>query len=137
MKRLLAQIGITYFSVLAAAFYLSDFAVMIIGGVAALLVILFFIIKRARQTIFLPAMAIAALVACIINIGYSALFVKPYVEQYGDAVHTVRAELADEPYRSYSKYYYKLNVKEIDGEKVGQKLLLKTIRPLDAETDES
>ena len=136
MKRLLAQIGITYYSVLAAAFYLSDFFVVIIGGIAALLVILFFIIKRARQTIFLPAMAIAALAACIINIGYTALFVKPYVERYGGAVHTVRAEMADEAYRSYSKYYYKLNVKEIDGEKVGQKLLLKTIHPLEAETDD-
>lgn len=136
MKRLLAQIGITYFSVLAAAFYLSDFVVMIIGGAAALLVLLFFIIKKARQTIFLPAMAVAALIACIVNIGYTALIVMPYIERYGDSVHTVRAELADEAYRSYSKYYYKLNVKEIDGEKVGQKLLLKTIHPLEAETDD-
>ena len=41
MRRLLAQIGITYFSVLAAAFYLPDTAVVVIGDIAAFLTILF------------------------------------------------------------------------------------------------
>lgn len=136
MKRLLAQIGITYFSVLAAAFYLSQIVVAVIGGIAALLTFLFFMIKRTRKTIFLPAMAIAALTACIVNIGYTSLIVQPVVERYGDAEHTVRAVIADEAYRSYSKYYYRLNVKEIDGEPVSQKLLLKTLRPLDADPDD-
>ena len=136
MKRLLAQIGITYSSVLVAAFYLSDIVVAVAGGIALLITILFFVIKRARKTIFLPAMAIAATLACIVNIGYTALFVKPVIDRYGDSVHTVKAAVADEAYRSYSKYYYRLNIKEIDGEKVSQKLLLKTLRPLDADPDD-
>ena len=43
MKRLLAQIGITCCSVLAAAFYLPYTAVVVIGGIAAVLTILFFV----------------------------------------------------------------------------------------------
>lgn len=136
MKRLLAQIGITYFSVLVAAFYLSNMLVAIIGGVALLLTILFFIFRKARKTIFLPAMAIAATLACVVNLGYTMLVVQPFTEKYGDSVHTVHAVVAEEAYRSYSKYYYRLNIKEIDGEKVNQKLLLKTIESLDAGIDD-
>ncbi len=136
MKRLLAQIGITYFSVLVAAFYLSDLLVAVIGGVALLLVILFFAIKKARKTIFLPAMAIAALIACVVNLGYTMLVVRPVTEKYGDSEHTIRATAAEEAYRSYSKYYYRLNIKEIDGEKVSQKLLLKSTDPLKADLDD-
>ena len=79
---------------------------------------------------------IAALIACIVNLGYTMLIVRPVTEKYGDSEHTIRATAAEEAYRSYSKYYYRLNIKEIDGEKVSQKLLLKSTDPLKADLDD-
>ncbi len=137
MKRLLAQIGITYFSVLAAAFYLSRGVVLILGGIALFAAILFFCIRKIRKTIFIPAMAIAAMVACVVNLSYTTLFVEPTENSYGESAHTVRAVLAEEEYQAYSKYYYRLNTTEIDGEKVSRRLLLKTLYPLDAEPDDT
>jgi competence protein ComEC len=136
MKRLLAQIGITYFSVLAAAFYLSDRVVYVIGGIAAVLTIVFFIIKKTRKSVFIPLMALSALIACIIHIGYGSLAVQPVVEQYGKEPHTVKAVLTEEPYQSYAKHYYRLKTQEIDGEKVRIKLLLKTPTDIEAEPDD-
>ena len=136
MKRLLAQIGITFFSVLAAAFYLSDRVVYVIGGIAAVLTIVFFIIKKTRKSVFIPLMALSALIACIIHIGYGSLAVQPVVEQYGKEPHTVKAVLTEEPYQSYAKHYYRLKTQEIDGEKASIKLLLKTPTDIEAEPDD-
>lgn len=137
MKRLLAQIGITTFSVSAAAFYLPRYAVILIAAAAAVTAVVFFSVRKIRKTIFLPAMAVAALLACLMNIGYTLYFVEPVEERYGGGEHTVRAVLTEEEYRSYSKYYYRLKTTEIDGEKVSRKLLLKTCFPLDAEPDDA
>lgn len=136
MKRLLAQIGITYFSVLAAAFYLSDSIVMIVGAVAAVITLLFFVIRKIRKTIYLPAMALTVVIACAVHIGYGSLIVQPTVTTYGNAPHNVKAVLTDEPYQSYSKYYYRLKTTEIDGEAGSVKLLLKTPSSIDAEPDD-
>ena len=136
MKRLLAQIGITYFSVLAAAFYLPDIVVYVIGSIAAVLSILFFIIRKTRRKIYIPMMALAALIACIVHIGYGLLAVQPVVDIYGDQPHTVKAVLTEEPYQSYAKHYYRLKTQEIDGEKASIKLLLKTPTDIEAEPDD-
>ena len=136
MKRLLAQIGITYFSVLAAAFYLPDIAVAVIGGIAAVATVLFVIIRKTRRTIYLPLMALTVVIACVVHIGYGLLAVQPVVETYGNGSHTVKAVLTEEPYQSYSKYYYRLKTQEVDGEKAGFKLLLKAPTDIDAEPDD-
>ncbi len=136
MKRLLAQIGITYFSVLAAAFYLPDIAVVVIGGIAAVLTIVFIILRKTRKTIYIPLMALAALIACIVHIGYGFLTVQPVVDRYGNGTHTVKAVLTEEPFQSYAKHYYRLRTTEIDGEKVNIKLLLKTPTDMEAEPDD-
>lgn len=136
MKRLLAQIGITYFSVLAAAFYLPEIAVYVIGGIAAVLTIILVIVRKTRKTIDIPMMALAALIACIVHIGYGYLAVQPVVNRYGNERHTVKAVLTEEPYQSYSKHYYRLKTQEIDGKSVSLKLLLKTPNEIDAEPDD-
>lgn len=136
MKRLLAQIGITYFSVLAAAFYLPDIAVYVIGGIAAGLTIVFVIIRKTRNTIYIPLMALAALIACIVHIGYGFLSVQPVIDRYGNDPHTVKAVMTEEAYQSYAKHYYRLKTLEIDGEKVEIKLLLKTPTDIEAEPDD-
>ena len=136
MKRLLAQIGITYFSVLAAAFYLPNVAVYVIGGIAAVLTIIFVIIRKTRKTIYIPLMALAALIACSVHIGYGFLAVQPIVERFGNERHTVKAVITEEPYQSYSKHYYRLKTQEIDGEEASVKLLLKTPNDLNAEPDD-
>lgn len=136
MKRLLAQIGITYFSVLAAAFYLPDIAVVVIGGISAVLAIVFVMIKKTRQSIYIPLMALAALIACIVHIGYGILAVQPVVNRYGNESHSVKAVMTEEAYQSYAKHYYRLRTQEIDGERVSIKLLLKTPTDIEAEPDD-
>ncbi|MBQ3417504.1 MAG: ComEC/Rec2 family competence protein [Ruminococcus sp.] len=125
MKRLLAQIGITFFSALAAAFYLNDkitFAVML---AAAVTTIVFFFIRKIRKTIYLPCMAIAVCVACLLNLSYTALFVTPMVEKY-QGTHTVEATLKDEPRSDYGTYCYSLRVTSADGEKASFDMILES-----------
>lgn len=136
MKRLLAQIGITYFSVLAAAFYLPQIAVWIIGGVGIVLSVAFFFVRNIRKTIYIPAMAVAVVIACAVHIGYGTFIVRPIVTSYGDETHKVTAVVSDEPYQSYNKHYYRLKTTRIDGEDVKIKLLLKTPSDLEAQPDD-
>lgn len=136
MKRLPAQIGILCFSVLAAAYYLSETVVIIIGAAALVLAVIFFAVGKVRKTIFVPAMAVAAALACAVNLGYTFFTVRPCEELYGNGVHTVKAVLKDESYHQYSKYYYRLKTTEIDGDKAGVNLILKTPVDWDAEPDD-
>ncbi len=137
MKRLLAQIGITYFSVLAVAFYLSDTAIVILASCALLCAILFLLIRKTRSTIYLPSMAIAALVACLVNLGYTYFSVQPVLEHCGEGEHRIEAVLKDEPYCSYKKYYYRMETRRVDGEEVRIKLIMKLPYLLNAETDDT
>lgn len=123
MKRLLAQIGITFFSVLAAAFYLSDRITFLLMIACAVTAVIFFFIRKIREKIFPPVMAIAAVLACLLNLSYTALFVKPVVEDYrGD--HLIKATLKDEPTLSYDVFFYPLRVNSVDGEKASFDLML-------------
>ena len=137
MKRLLAQIGITYFSVLAAAFYLSDTAVILVGAGAVVLAFVFFCIRKIRAAVYLPVMAVTAAVACLVQLGYTYAFVQPVVERYAGGEHAFTAVLTEEPYQSYHQYYYRLKTVTIDGEQSRVSLLLSSSSPLDIEPDET
>ena len=137
MKRLLAQTGITYFSVLAVAFYVSDTAAIILGALALIAGIVLLCVKKTRKTVFIPAMAFAAVLACIVNIGYTFLFVTPVVDKYADYEHKMSAVIIEEPYKAYSMHYYRLRVTEADGDDASFKLLLKTGKMLDADVDDT
>ncbi len=136
MKRLPAQIGITFFTVLAVAFYLPDIAVVIVGALALLASVLLCVIKRTRKTVWVPAIAITVLLSVLLYLGYTAFSVLPKVARYADQTHHVQAVLKDEPYKSYKRYYYRLSTEKLDGENVRLDLLLKTSNPLDAEPDD-
>ena len=136
MKRLIAQFGITYFTALSVACFIPDTAVMIAAAVAVVLSVLFILIPKTRRTIFIPAMAIAVLAACLFNLGYSYFYVYPTVEKYADSEHDVVAVIKDEPYRAYKKYYYRLKATEIDGEPAKADILLKSPNSIDAGTDD-
>lgn len=133
MKRLLAQIGITAFTVLAAAFYLPDKVTVILLATAAVTSVVFLFIRRTRATVYLPAVAITVAVACAANLVQTYLTVIPLQESFSGGEKRVEATLTDEAYKSYSKYYYRLETDSIDGEPVKAKLLLKTARPVDIE----
>lgn len=137
MKRLTAQFGITYFTVLSIAFYISDIAVIILGSAAAVAFIVFMLVAKVRKTVFVPAMALAVVIACTVNIGFTYLYAEPIKERYGDSCHDIKAVLSDDPYKSYHKYYYKLSTTEIDGDKVKTNILLKTSRPIEIEPDDT
>lgn len=136
MKRLPAQFGITYFSVLAAAFYLSEKYIWILGGIAVVITILFFLIRKLRKTVYLPVMALAALLACAVHLGYTFLAVQPAVNRYAEGEHKVEAVLEYESYQSYSKYYYRLRAVSIDGEEADCRILLKTVEHMNAQVDD-
>ncbi|MBQ9248251.1 MAG: ComEC/Rec2 family competence protein [Ruminococcus sp.] len=136
MKRLLARIGITYFSVLAAAFYLPPVWDYVLCGAALLLTAIFFIIRKWRRTIYLPAMAIMAVVACIVHIGYTYFTVLPVQSYATGEEHSIEAVMIEEPYRSYGKVYYRLRAEKIDGKKADCKLMLKLPIRIDVEVDD-
>lgn len=137
MKRLLAQTGIMYFSVLAVAFYLSELSVIVLASCAAVSSIILLIVRKTRKTIYVPAMAIAALIACMVNLGYTYLAVKPIEAKYADGFHHVEARLTEEPYKSYSMFYYRLTTASIDGTDERFDLLLKLPYRLEADVDDT
>ncbi len=113
MKRLLEQIGLTYLSVLAVVFYFGKVSAFIVGAISLVLVALFFSIKRCRKTIYLPAMACVALIACIVNIMYTTFVYEKTVEKYDGCSEVVVAKLVEEPYKTSTGYRYKFKTETI------------------------
>ena len=132
MKRLLAQIGITFFSALAAVFYFHDTVTLILMIAAAAAAVLFFCIRKIRRTVYLPAMALAVVLACAVNLSYSALFVVPVTENY-QGKHRIEATLKDEPREDYNTYCYTLHVISVDAEKADFDMLLEYDEPINIE----
>lgn len=137
MKRLLTQIGITYFSVLAAAFYLPESVVTALACAALAAAAVLLLIRKTRKTIYIPLMALTVVIACVVHLCYGFIAVRPLISAYGDEDHSVKAVLTEEAYQSYSKYYYRLKTISIDDRDVSTKLLLKTEKPIDADPDDT
>ncbi len=133
MKRLLAQIGLSYFSVLAVVFYFQRTVTGWIAAGLAMLLLAFFFIRRIRRTIFVPAMTAAALVACLVSIGYSVFAIEPLQQRYCDEDRLVVAQLSDESYYSDSVWYYPLQVSSVNGDKASFRLMLTSYDDLHAE----
>ena len=107
MKRLLAQIGLTYLSVLAVVFYLSDIWTLIFGIIFLLVAIAFLTIKKYRKTIYLPVIANVAVIACVVNLSYTYFVYDDIVEKYSEYEGKISAVLIDEPYKYNGSYVYK------------------------------
>ena len=133
MKRLLAQIGITAFSALAVAFYLPEKAKFIALMILVVITILFMIVRPFRRTVYLPAMAVTAALACIVNIAYGYLAVAPIQEANTGEDQRIVATIAEEAYGSGKVYYYRLNTESIGGREVRTKLIYITSMEIDAE----
>lgn len=114
MKRLLEQIGLTFLSVLAVVFYFGKTSAIIIAVLSACIALVFLIVKKYRKTIFMPAMAITALVACVINISYTTFVYEKTVNTYDGYKGFVTAELTEEPYKVYDTYCYEFNAVSVD-----------------------
>ena len=108
MKRLLAQIGLTYLSVLAVVFYLSDIWTLVLAVGFSVIAIVFLAIKKYRKTIFLPVMAIVALIACVVNLSYTAFVYDDIVEKYSEYDGEITAVLIEEPYKYKNSYIIKM-----------------------------
>ena len=133
MKRFAAHIGLTSFFALAVAFYLPEIAVAVMMIAAAVLTLVFLLIKKTRKAIRLPLMAGVIAISCAVNLVYGAIAVKPIVNRYCGDDKRIEATLTDEEYRLYGKYYYRLRTDSVDSERVRVKLLLKSNKPLDLE----
>lgn len=130
MKRLLAQIGITYFSALAVAFYLPEKGVIALLALAAAATGLLILIRYTRRLIFPPLIALTVVIGCAVNLGYTYLTVIPVQESFAGNERRIEATLTDEAYKAYSKFYYRLEADTIDGKPADVKLLLKTAKPI-------
>ena len=117
MKRLFGLIGLTYLSVLAVVFYLSDVLTVILAFALLILLTVFVSFKKFRSKAFLSVMALTALIACIVNIGYTELVYNKTVDTYDGASGEIVATLKEEPYKQYSSYVYRFNCESLDGEK--------------------
>ncbi len=116
MKRLLAQIGLTYLSVLAVVFYLSKLWTLMLGAVFLVIAIIFLVAKKYRKTIYLPVMAIVAVIACVVNLSYTAFVYDDIVERYSEYDGEISAVLIDEPYKVNDSYVYEFNCIKVNGE---------------------
>ncbi len=137
MKRLLAQIGLIGFSMLAIVFYFPKTATYIIMAVAILVSVIFLVFKKFRTTVFLPAIALTVFLSCLLNISYNALEVDKQIDNYAYGTHRVTATLSDESYSQYGRYYYKMKANVIDDKDCNINFLLTTtdeleIKPFDA-----
>ncbi len=117
MERLLAQIGLTYLSVLAVVFYLNENWTIVLGLVFLAVSLLFLLVKKYRKTVYLPVMAVVALIACVVNISYTTFVYDKTVEKYSNTKATVTAVLKEEPYKYYDKYYYRFECKSVNSQK--------------------
>lgn len=133
MKRLLAQTGLTAFSALAVAFYLSEKLVIVLIAACLAAFVALMLNRKARRRIYPPVMALTAAVALAVNLGYSHLVVSPIQEACSGDDRLVEATLVEEEYVSGSRWFYRLRTDAIDGSPAGADLMLSTLRPIDIE----
>lgn len=113
MKRLIAQIGLTYLSVLAVVFYLGRIWAYAVGAVSLVAFVLLLAFKKSRNTIYLPAIAFVALLACVVNVGYTELVYEKVIDKYDGYNGEITATMIEEPIQRYGLYQYKFETKLI------------------------
>ena len=126
MKRLLGLLGLTCLVVLTACFYLGTFVASVLAIAAIILFSVSMLIKKIRCRKTIPVMCLTALFAVSLFMGYTQLYVNPIREAYDNKEVSVKAEQISGVYYSYGYYCYPLKCEEIDGTKVGYKLLLRS-----------
>lgn len=123
MERLLAQIGLTYLSVLAIVFYLNENWTIVLGAVFLLVAVLFLSIKKYRKTIYLPVMAFVAIFACVVNLSYTTFVYDKTVENYSDKKALITAVMIEEPYKYYDSYWYRFECTSVDSQEADFKFI--------------
>ena len=113
MKRLIAQIGLTYLSVLAVVFYLGRVWAYAVGAVSLVTFALFLVFKKTRKTIYLPVIAFVALLACVVNVGYTELVYEKVADKYDGYSGEITATLIEEPMQRYGLYQYEFKTESI------------------------
>lgn len=113
MKRLIAQIGLTYLSVLAVVFYMGRTCACVIGAVSLVAFVLLLVFKKSRETIYLPVIAFVALLSCVVNIGYTEFVYERIIDKYDGYNGEITATLIEEPVKRYGVYQYTFKTKSI------------------------
>ncbi len=116
MKRLLEQIGLTYLSVLAVVFYFGSNLAVCLTILSAVAFLIFISVKRFRKTIYMPAVALTIIIACVINLSYTEIVYDKTVDRYSEKSGVVTAKLLDEPQKMNGYYVYKFNAEQLFGE---------------------
>lgn len=124
MKRLIAQIGLTYLSVLSVVFYFGNIAAYVIGGVSLIFLLIFLTYEKCRKTIYLPVIASVALLACVVNLTYTAFVYEKTVDKYENFSGKVTATLIEEPNNVYGTNQYMFKTKTLGDTKDSIKILV-------------
>lgn len=130
MKRLLALIGFTCFSVLTAAFYLGVNTAAVLALVSLSLYILSLCIRKIRRIKTYSICFLTAFLSCVLFLGYTFVFVGPVVKNFDNVSDTVEATQLKEVYYSGGYYRYELKVSRIGDQKVNTKMSLSCKQPL-------
>lgn len=127
--------AVTGFIVLFALFFLmyfTDAVLPVLLGIGAILFVASLLFKNLREQMLLLYIAFALLYS-------SCLFVvadisgPKAVEPYLNGVHTVSGNIAEKPSYSGSRYYYIIDLEEIDGQPVSSKLRLSLSESIDVD----
>ncbi len=116
MKRLLAQIGLTYLSVLAIVFYFGKTVAVAIAVLSLMIFVLFLSIEKYRKTIYLPVMAFVAIVACLVNLCYTSFVYEKTIEKFDNKSGIAVVTLKEEPTKWYDSYCYRFECSQFNGE---------------------
>lgn len=126
MKRLLALIGFTCFSVLTAAFYLGVRVAMIIAGASFLLLIVSLCIPKVRKEKTFPASFLTSLLSSVVFLAFTFGNVYPVWNTYNGVSDVVRMTQISDVYHSGSYYCYEMKVERIGEKEVDTKLFLRS-----------
>lgn len=124
MKRLLATVGLTYLSVLAAVFYFANGTfsniIIILSALSAFIGIFLKLLKskikiKVSVAHLLITVGVTAFAACIAIVMYSNNIYQPIVDNYSNKELSVEGYICDEVQKSENSYIYVISADKING----------------------
>lgn len=136
MPRVFCVIGFTVFFTLALLFGLELTVAYAVLALALLAAAVLLLVRRLRGNTVLLTAALSVAFACVLQIGYVQTVYLPQAALAEQTV-TVRGEIASLVDMRYGRYYYIIDLSEVNGEPYAGKVRLSLAQALDAEpTDE-
>lgn len=134
MQRLLAQIGLTYLSVLIVVFYFGGISAVVISAIALICLVVILLVKQFRKKVYLSLIFVTAIIACFVNVLYTTNVYNKTVDKYNGKTISVCATLVQESYNSGGSEVYLFDVTKANGRDDSFSFVLYTYNELDIDT---